>query len=340
MLARLAHELPAGGFLYEPKWDGFRCVASVLRGAVDLRSRNGRPFARYFPEIVAALAPVGDAVLDGEIVVAGAGGLDFAALLSRLHPAASRVERLARETPAVLVVFDLLAVGAEELASHPLAERRARAEALLAGARAPLVLTPATRDLAVAQRWLDRLVGRGLDGVVAKRLDGAYEPGRRGWVKVKRERTAECVVGGFRLYADAPLVASLLLGLYDGGALVHVGVASSFPDRTRRDLHELLAPGAVPLAGHPWERGFNVGRSPVGRLRGSAGRWDPEAMAQDWTAVAPVRVCEVAYDQLDAGRFRHPARFVRWRPDREPRSCTFDQLALAPPEVPAELLPR
>jgi ATP-dependent DNA ligase len=151
MLARLAHELPAGGFLYEPKWDGFRCVASVSRGAVDLRSRNGRPFARYFPEIVAALAPVGDAVLDGEIVVAGAGGLDFAALLSRLHPAASRVERLARETPAVLVVFDLLAVGAEELASHPLVERRARAEALLAGARAPLVLTPATRDLAVAQ---------------------------------------------------------------------------------------------------------------------------------------------------------------------------------------------
>ncbi|MFL5264626.1 MAG: ATP-dependent DNA ligase [Anaeromyxobacteraceae bacterium] len=340
MLARLARELPSGGFLYEPKWDGFRCVATISRGAVDLRSRHGRPFARYFPEIVAALAPLGDAVLDGEIVVAGAGGFDFAALLSRLHPATSRVERLARETPAALVAFDLLAVGAEELASHPLAERRARAEALLDGARAPLVLTPATRDLAVAQRWLDRFVGRGLDGVVAKRLDGAYEPGRRGWVKVKRERTAECVVGGFRLYADAPLVASLLLGLYDGAALVHVGVASSFPDRARAALHDLLAPDAVPLAGHPWERGFNVGPSPVGRLRGSAGRWDPAAMAQDWTAVAPARVCEVAYDQLDAGRFRHPARFVRWRPDREPRSCTFDQLALAPPELPAELLPR
>jgi ATP-dependent DNA ligase len=235
---------------------------------------------------------------------------------------------LARETPASYVAFDLLAAGGEDLAPRPLAERRARLEALLAGARPPLLLTPATRDRATAQAWLDRFQGRGIDGVVAKALDGTYEPGRRGWVKVKRDRTAECVVAGFRTYAGEPLVASLLLGLWDAaGALVHVGVSSSFPDRARRALYDLLAPDAVPLAGHPWQRGFNVGHSPVGRLRGSAGRWDPGEMAQDWTPLAPQRACEVAYDQVDAARFRHPARFVRWRPDRDPRSCALDQLA-------------
>jgi len=337
MLARLARELPEGDWLYEPKWDGFRCLAFVERGAVDLRSRHGRPFTRYFPELAGALSPLGDAALDGEVVVAGAGGLDFGALLQRLHPAASRVERLARETPATFVAFDLLAAAGEDLAARPLAERRRRLEALLAGARPPLLLTPATRDPATARRWLERFHGRGIDGVVAKRLDGAYEPGRRGWVKVKRERTAECVVGGFRTYAGTPLVASLLLGLYDaGGALVHVGVSSSFPDRARRALYDLLAPDAVPLDRHPWAGGFNVGHSPVGRLRGSAGRWDPGEMPQDWTPLAPRRACEVGYDQVDGARFRHPARFVRWRPDRDPRSCTMDQLAAAgEPVVPS-----
>jgi ATP-dependent DNA ligase len=340
MLARLARELPGGGCAYEPKRDGFRCIAFCPgTDEADLRSRHGRPFARYFPELVRALAALPrPAVLDGEIVIARPGGLDFEALLGRLHPSASRVARLAREAPAALVAFDLLAEGGDDLRARPLAERRARLEALLAAPPEGLAITPASADPALARAWLDRPAGSGIDGVVAKRLDLPYAPGRRGWVKVKRERTAECVVGGFRTCAGEPAVASLLLGLWDGrGGLVHVGVSSSFPDADRLALFRLLAPLSVPLAGHPWERGFNVGASPIGRLAGAAGRWDPAQMSLDWTAVAPERVAEVAYDQLDRHRFRHPARFVRWRPDRAPRSCTFGQLlAATPPAVGAE----
>jgi ATP-dependent DNA ligase len=337
MLARLSCELPDGDYLYEPKWDGFRCLAFVSGDQVDLRSRHGRPFTRYFPELAAALAPLGDAVLDGEVMVRGAAGFDFAALLGRLHPSTSRVERLAREAPASHVAFDLLAASGEDLTGRPLGERRARLETALRRAGPAAAVTPASGDRAVALRWLERATGAGVDGVVAKRLDGAYEPGRRGWIKVKRERTADCAVGGFRTYAGTPLVASLLLGLFDAaGALVHVGVSSSFPDRERRALFDLLAPEAVPLSRHPWARGFNVGHSPIGRLRGSAGRWDPAEMPLDWTPIALRRVCEVAYDRLDAGRFRHPARFVRWRPDREPRSCTFEQLAVSHLPPPAQ----
>ncbi len=330
MLARLARELPPGDFAYEPKWDGFRCLVFAEAGAVDLRSRHGRPFARYFPELTEAIAALPrPAVLDGEIVVPREGGLAFEPLLARLHPSPSRVARLARETPAAIVLFDLLAEGAEDLRPRPLVERRARLEALLGGAPAALRITPATGDAAIARGWLDRPIGCGIDGVVAKRRDLPYEAGRRGWVKVKREQTADCVVAGFRTYAGEPaLVASLLLGLWDpAGALVHVGVSSSFPDAERRALFERLRPLAVPLAGHPWERGFNVGASPVGRLAGSAGRWDPAEMSLDWSAIVPAHVAEVAYDQLDGLRFRHPARFVRWRPDREPRSCALEQLA-------------
>jgi ATP-dependent DNA ligase len=329
MLARLARELPAGDVVYEPKWDGFRCLAFVETGAVDLRSRHGRPFARYFPELTAALSALArPAVLDGEIVVPRGDGLAFEPLLARLHPSASRVARLAQETPAALVLFDLLAERGEDVRPRPLAERRARLEALLEGAPPALRVTPATRDAAVARTWLDRPAHCGVDGVVAKRLDLPYEAGRRGWVKVKRERTVDCVVAGFRTYGGEPAVASLLLGLWDrADALVHVGVSSSFPDAERRALLERLRPLAVPLAGHPWERGFNVGASPLGRLAGSAGRWDPGLMALDWTAIAPERVAEVAYDRLDGLRFRHPARLVRWRPDRDARSCALDQLA-------------
>jgi ATP-dependent DNA ligase len=329
MLARLSRELPLGDVVYEPKWDGFRVLAFAAPGAVELRSRHQRPLARYFPELVAALEALArPAALDGEIVVARPGGLDFAALLARLHPSASRAVRLARETPAAIVAFDLLAEGPEDLRARPFAERRARLEALLAAAPEAIRITPATRDPAVARGWLDRPPGGGIDGVVAKRLDLPYAPGRRGWVKVKRERTAECVVAGCRTFADDPAVASLLLGLWDGdGRLRHVGVSSTFTDAERRALAASLAPLVVPLAGHPWERGFNVDASPVGRLAGSAGRWDPREMAQDWTALAPERVAEVAYDRLDGCRFRHPARLVRWRADREPRSCTLDQLA-------------
>jgi ATP-dependent DNA ligase len=331
MLARLARDLPLGDYVYEPKWDGFRCLGFACAASVDLRSRHQRPLARYFPELVAALSALPrSAVVDGEIVIPLLGGAGFEALLARLHPSPSRVARLARETPATLVAFDLLALGGEDLRARPFAVRRARLEALLARSPPALGVTPASADPAAARAWLEAPPGSAIDGVVAKRRDLPYAAGRRTMVKVKRERTAECVVGGFRTYAGEPAVASLLLGLWDGsGALVHVGVSSSFPEPDRRALFRLLAPGAVPLAGHPWERGFNVGASPVGRLAGSAGRWDPAEMTLDWSAIAPERVAEVAYDRLDRLRFRHPARFVRWRPDRVSRSCTLDQLARA-----------
>ncbi len=341
MLARLARELPTGDRVYEPKWDGFRCLAFADGALVTLRSRNQRPLDRYFPELVEALSAVGDGrfVLDGEIVVAGAAGLDISALMLRLHPSASRVARLRAETPASYVAFDLLATGDEDLRPAPFRERRARLEDLLAGAPPAVVPTPLTEDAAEARRWLERFSGGGIDGVVAKDPDAPYEPGRRSkaWTKVKPERTADCVVGGFRLVegAEEPLVASLLLGLYDvAGELRHTGVAASFPVAERRRLVAELRPFVTDLAGHPWAHGFALERGPMGRLKGAAGAWDPRTMAVDWVPVRPEPVCEVAYDQLDAGgRWRHPVRFRRWRPDRDAASCTFDQLAFAPPEL-------
>ena len=333
MLARLAGTLPAGpGLHYEPKWDGFRCLAFRDSDDVDMRSRNQRPLARYFPEVVDALrsVPTDRFVLDGELVVEGRRGIRFEDLMARLHPAASRVERLSQETPAKLVAFDLLAVGDDDLRAVPFVERRARLEALLAGPRAAgaatLCVTPATADPAVAERWLDE-PNPGIDGVVVKRADLLYQPGKRAMVKVKRQRTAECVVGGFRWLAGQPLVGSLLLGLYDeGGALRHIGVASSFKGSHRAALVDQLAPYMTDLAGHPWEQGFGLGRSPIGRLLGAAGRWTPD-LELDWQPLRPQLVCEVVFDRWDGDRFRHPARFLRWRPARSPASCTFDQLA-------------
>jgi len=343
MLARLSRDLPEGRLVYEPKWDGFRCLAFCGSEGVDLRSRHGKPFARYFPEIAGALDGLSarGAVLDGELLVVADGSLDFAALMGRLHPARSRVAELAARAPAALICFDLLAVDEDDLRARPFVERRARLEELLRDARAPIHLTPATSDPAIARDWMERFQGGGLDGVVAKDESAPYQPGRRGWIKVKHERTAECVVAGIRAGEDAagPFVTSLLLGLYREGALIHVGVCSSFPLPERRTLFAGFRRLAVRLAGHPWERGFNLGHSPLGRLKGSAGRWDPEEMEQDWLPVDPVRVCEVAYDQVDAGRFRHPARFSRWRPDRDPRSCGFDQLAALPAPLD-DLIPR
>jgi ATP-dependent DNA ligase len=329
--ARLARELPADGYLYEPKWDGFRCLAFRPDGEIDLRSRNHRPLARYFPELVEALLalPGHDFVLDGEIVVTREGRFDFAALLARLHPAASRVERLRRETPAFLVAFDLLAHGEADLRERPFLQRRQLLAHLLDAAPPPLFLTPLTEDRDQAEQWLERYAGRGIDGVVAKHRDLLYKPGRREMVKVKRERTAECVVAGFRWLVDRPLPSSLLLGLYDDGSLRHVGIASSFTEARRRALLDELRPLVAPLAGHLWEHGFLLAGSPTGRLPGAAGRWSPEEMEQDWTPLRPELVCEVAYDQLDGARFRHPARFRRWRPDRDARSCTLEQFALA-----------
>jgi ATP-dependent DNA ligase len=333
MLARLARELPPG-HLYEPKWDGFRCLAFCEDGEIDLRSRNDRRLARYFPELVDALGRLPEAriVLDGELVVPAAAGLDFTALLRRLHPAVSRIERLSRETPAWLIAFDILARGDEDLRVRPFAERRQELERLFSGARAPLILTPITTEVEVAERWLH--AGRGIDGVVAKDPSVAYRPGERALVKVKQERTADCVVGGFRLFEDRPLPSSLLLGVYGGdGELRHVGLASSFAEAERPRLLETLSPLAIPLEQHPWENGFLLEGSPMGRMKGAAAKWTPE-MGLDWIPVAASLVCEVAYDHLDGDRFRHPARFRRFRPDREPRSCTFEQFRTESAAIP------
>lgn len=335
MLGRLARELPRGDFVYEPKWDGFRCLAYRHGGEVDLRSRNERPLARYFPELVEGLLAVGCQrfVLDGEIVVADGRGVDFDRLLARLHPAASRVERLRVEAPGSLIAFDLLAVDDKDLCGLPFIERRARLEELLASADGPVRLTPATEDREVAAGWLERFSGGGVDGVMAKHRELRYQPGVRAMIKVKREQTADCVVAGVRLLERRPLPSSLLLGLYDDQQLQHVGVASAFSEKRRRELLEELAPLETSLEGHPWERGFLLGGSAMGRLKGAAARWSPEEMPLDWIPVRPVKVCEVTYDSLDGDRFRHPARFKRWRPDRDPESCRLEQLATSPPDL-------
>jgi ATP-dependent DNA ligase len=339
MLGRRVDELPLGDWIYEPKWDGFRCLAFGSADGIALRSRHDRPLDRYFPELVRGLSEVAGEgfVLDGEIVVPGSGGLDFDGLLARVHPAASRVERLSHETPAQFVAFDLIACDGEDLRDRPFRDRRALLEKLIGGPRPAVRVTPATRDPAVAADWLDS-AGNGIDGVMAKAGDLRYLPGARAMLKVKPDRTADCVVAGFRPYVDRPLLSSLLLGLYDSnGELRHFGIVQSFTQARRRELLAELAPLRVPLEGHPWEHGFLMGGGATGRLAGAAGRWSPAEMALDWVPLAPERVCEVAYDQLDHGRLRHPARFRRWRPDRTPASCTLDQLA-APGAGAAELL--
>jgi ATP-dependent DNA ligase len=337
MLARLARALPVGEHLvYEPKWDGFRALAFRTRREVDIRSRNNRPLARYFPELEQALGrlSVRDLVVDGEIVVARDDGrFDFPALMRRLHPAGSRVERLQQETPASFIAFDLLALDGEDLRSQPFASRRTRLESLFAGAHPPLFLTPSTDDHALAAGWLENAAGAGVDGVVVKDRRQPYTAGKRTMLKVKRERMAVCVVAGFRWRVAEPSVASLLLGLYDrDGTLRHVGVVTSFSRQQRRELLSELAPLATELQGHAWAEGFGLEPSPTGRLRGAAGRWTPD-LELDWEPLRPELVCEVAYDQLDDHRFRYPARFRGWRRERDPRTCTLDQLDFHPGPV-------
>jgi len=315
MLALPARSLPVGeGWVYEPKWDGFRCLAYAEDGEVDLRSRHGKPLAACFPEVVDALAALPEGfALDGEVLAGPGGEPEFGALMARLHPAAAHAERLRAQTPAWYVAFDLLVAGGENVSALPFAERRARLVALLDGA--DVVVTPSTTDPEVASRWLTEPVGGALDGVIAKRAEMPYQPGKRVMVKVKRERTADCVVAGMRV-AEGPAVSSLLLGLWSGESLVHAGVVHAFgrPERVR--LVEELAPFVVPLAGHPWEDG----------LPAENARWLPGPVP-DWVPLRPVLVAEVAYSQADGARFRHPARLVRWRPDRVAASCTVDQLA-------------
>jgi ATP-dependent DNA ligase len=330
MLAKIGDRLPdEGGVLFEPKWDGFRAI--VYRAGADafIQSRDLRPLDRYFPELHAALVerlPAG-CVLDGEIVIAGKGGLDFDALQMRLHPAASRVARLAKETPASFVAFDALAVGGRSLMEKPQAERRAALEKLLAKAHPPLYLTPMTRDRALAGRWLERFEGAGLDGVVAKLADLPYEPGRRAMIKVKHVRTADCVVAGFRWHKEGEgIVGSLLLGLYDdGGTLQHVGVTSSFTMARRRELARELAPlRKNALEDHPW-RDWARATDDSARMPGAHSRWSA-GKDLSWEALRIERVCEVKYDHLQGDRFRHAAIFVRWRPDKPPVECRYDQL--------------
>jgi ATP-dependent DNA ligase len=328
MLARLTRKLPLrADCFYEPKWDGFRCIAFRDSHEVDLRSRNGRPLARYFPEVVDALRRLGEPrlVVDGEILARRLGRPDFGSLLARLHPAASRVARLSRETPASFIAFDVLAIGDDDLRGQPFSERRLVLEQVLREPPAGIALTAAARDPETGARWLEPAAGAGVDGVVVKPSTLLYQPGRRAMVKVKRERTADCVVAGFRLFAGEASVASLLLGVHDAcGDLVHVGVASSFTERRRRELAEQLCPLTVPLEGHPWERGFGLESRFGSRLAGGVGRWTPD-MRLDWSPLGGGLVCEVAYDHWDGDCFRHPARFRRWRPERAPASCTLEQ---------------
>ena len=343
MLAKLVDSIPrTDGLLFEPKWDGFRSI--VFRGADDvyIQSRDLKPLDRYFPELRDALIdrlPPG-CVVDGEIVIATGQGLDFDALQLRLHPAASRVAKLAKESPSSFVAFDLLAVDGQSIMSNRQRDRREQLERLLAGVQPPVYLTPMTRDRGVAAEWLQRFEGAGLDGVMAKPEDATYQPGKRAMFKIKHARTADCVVAGFRWHKKAPgLVGSLLLGLYDdGGTLHHVGVTSSFTMARRKELADELEPlRKDALASHPWKawsdfaKGGPAGPEGAGqRMPGGQSRWSA-GKDLSWEPVRIERVCEVKYDHMQGDRFRHAAVFLRWRPDKAPADCRYDQLEVTTP---------
>ena len=331
MLAKLVRELPFGDYLYEPKWDGFRCLVFRDEEELLLQSRNGKPLDRYFPELhdpLRRLLPQ-RCVVDGELVVPVGEELDFDALSERIHPAASRVAELSRRTPARLVAFDLLALDGEDLTGVGFAQRRQRLEAVLEGTEPPLHLTPATEDPGVAADWFRRFEGAGLDGVIAKPSSGRYSPGKRTLLKIKHQRTADVVVGGFRWHKDGEGVGSLLLGLYDAeDQLRHIGVASSFSADRRRALVSELAvhrPREGEVLHHPWLDDDGITASPRGPSRWNAGK------DTSWEPLRLDLVAEVAYEQLQGDRLRHGARFVRWRPDREPSSCRYDQLEVPTP---------
>ncbi len=342
MLAKLERQLPAAaGMLYEPKWDGFRCVMFCDGGDVVLGSRNERPLTRYFPELVQALSANVPArcVLDGEIVIVGDAGLDFEALLQRIHPAESRINKLAEATPASFVAFDILALGDDDLRASPFADRRRALEGALAGASPPVHVTPATSSVEVAKDWFARFEGAGLDGVIAKSGDLRYLEGQRVMTKVKHERTADCVVGGFRWHKSGGKVGSLLLGLYDdAGVLHHVGVTSSFTDARRSELVSELEPYRLTsMEGHPWSfapaasHDAAGAEAPAQRRPGAQSRWNA-GRDLSFEPLRPELVCEVGYDHLQGDRFRHGTTFRRLRPDRTPASCRYDQLEAAVPE--------
>lgn len=329
MLAKSVAAIPAG-MQYEAKWDGFRAIVFRDGDEIELGSRTGKPLTRYFPELVTAVRErlPQRCVVDGEIVIAREGHLDFDALTERIHPADSRVRTLAERTPASLVVFDLLALGDEPLMDVPLTERRERLAGALAGVRAPVHLAPATTDIEVARQWFEEYEGAGLDGVIAKPLTVHYRPDQRAMFKIKHERTADVVVAGYRLHKSGPVVGSLLLGLYDDrGALQHVGVSAAFTMKRRAELVEELEPLRLDdVTGHPWAAWSEEAAHETARLPGAPSRWSGRKDLS-WVPLRPDRVAEVAYDHMENGqRFRHTARFRRWRPDRTPESCTYAQL--------------
>jgi ATP-dependent DNA ligase len=336
MLAKLADTVPDGGhFLYEPKWDGFRAIVFRSQDDVYIQSRELKPLDRYFPELHEALlanVPPG-CVVDGEIVIPTGDGLDFDALQQRLHPAASRVAKLAKETPSAFVAFDLLAVDGRDIRETAQSQRRTLLERAMKDSQRPVYLTPMTRDRDVAIDWLARFEGAGLDGVIAKPERAVYQPGVRAMIKIKHTRTADCVVAGFRWHVKGPgtLIGSLLLGLYDDrGRLQHVGVTSSFTMAMRAQLVEELAPlRERALDGHPWREWADADAHGSGRLPGGYSRWSA-GKDLSWQPVRIERVCEVKYDHMQGDRFRHAAVFVRWRPDKSPHECRYDQLEVTP----------
>ncbi|WP_328393628.1 ATP-dependent DNA ligase [Streptomyces sp. NBC_00390] len=328
MLAKAVKKIPPG-MQYEAKWDGFRAIVHRDGDEVVIGSRTGKPLTRYFPELVDELRTQLPArsVVDGEIVIAHEGRLDFDRLTERIHPADSRVRMLAERTPASFVAFDLLALGDDSLFDTPLDRRRVMLTEALAGTRPPVHLAPATTDVALAQQWFEQYEGAGLDGIIAKPLDLPYRPDARLMFKVKHERTADVVVAGYRFHKSGPIVGSLLLGLYDdSGALQHIGVCAAFSAKRREELVEELEPLRMdPPEGHPWAAWADESAHESARLPGAPSRWSGKKDLS-WVALRPERVVEVAYDHMEGDRFRHTAQFRRWRPDREAASCTYAQL--------------
>lgn len=343
MLSKRVSEIPdSGHFIYEPKWDGFRILVFKDDDEITIQSRDEKPLNRYFPEAVDALkaALPAKCVLDGEIVIARENGLDFEALQMRIHPAASRVKMLSKEFPTSMVFWDLLCVGDRDLRSLPFHERRAELEKILKDVKPPIHLTPATRDRAVALDWFHRFEGAGLDGVIAKPIQGTYEPNKRSMFKIKHERECDCVVAGFRWHknGEGTAVGSLLLGLYDDDAhLQHVGVSASFTMEKRKELVTFLAPYREnALANHPWKEWASFAEDGSQRMPGAKSRWSG-GKDLSWQPLRPELVVEVAYDHMQGNRFRHTAQFRRWRKDKKPSDCTYAQLEVVAPEELARL---
>lgn len=350
MLAKRVDALPStGDWSFEPKWDGFRVIVFRDGDEILLQSRDLKSLNRYFPELIEPLKHQlpQRCVLDGEIVVARGGTLDFDALSQRIHPAASRVKLLAQQTPAAIVFFDLLATSEGDnpevdLRHSPFSQRRLALERLLAEAKAPLHLTPASRERSIAEDWFARFEGAGLDGVIAKRIDSVYEPEKRTMLKIKHERDCDCIVAGFRWHkeGEGTLVGSLLLGLYDGeGKLQHVGTCASFPQAKRRELVQFLLPYREDAdKNHPWASWTEPSASAPGRMPGAQSRWSA-GKDLSWQLLRPELVVEVAYEHMQKDRFRHLAQFRRWRPDKSPQACTYAQLEIVPPQELQAIFP-